>query len=217
MYHIIDIILAFSNQFWYFGIFIMMTIESSFMPFPSEIAMIPAGYNAALGHMNIYIAFLAWTAWAVLWATINYFLWKKLWAPMVRKLIHNYWRYIHLKESHYIVLETYFKKHGSITTFVGRFIPAIRQLISIPAGIFRMNYWKFLFYTTLGAGIWNMILIYIGYVAWQNDKLIRNMTSWVTLWLIAILWGIIVLYVMYVKKHTPELKELESTITHIKK
>ncbi|MCH8518256.1 DedA family protein [Candidatus Gracilibacteria bacterium] len=195
----------------------MMTVESSFIPFPSEIAMIPAGYNAALGNMNLYIAFFAGTFGAMLGATINYFLGKKLGGPVVRKLIHKYGKYIYLKESHYIKSETYFKRHGAITTLVGRFIPAIRQLISIPAGIFHMNYLKFLFYTTLGAGIWNAVLLYIGYVAGQNDQLVRNLTSQITLWLIIILGLIIILYISYVKKHTPELKELEEEIIHPKK
>ncbi len=217
LHHIIDTILAFSLQLWYVGIFIMMTIESSFIPFPSELAMIPAWYLSATWLMNIYIAFLAGTLWAMLWASVNYVLWKKLGWPVIKKLIHRYGKYILLKESHYTKSEKYFKQHWAITTLIGRFIPAIRQLISIPAGIFHMNYGKFLFYTTLWAGTWNAILLTIGYIAWQNDQLIRNLTSQITLWLIIILWAIVILYIQYVKKYTPQLKQIEEEIIHPKK
>ncbi len=159
MHHIVDYVLAFSESLGYWGIFIMMTIESSFIPFPSEVAMLPAGYLASLGRMNLYIAFLAGTLGALFGASINYFLGKYLGGPVVKRLIHRYGKYIFLKEDHYEASEEYFQKHGAITTLVGRFIPAVRQLISLPAGIFQMHYGKFLFYTALGAGTWNAILL----------------------------------------------------------
>ena len=214
LHHIIDIILAFSLQFGYIGIFIMMTIESSFVPFPSEIVMIPAGYNAALWNMNLYIAFISGTLWAMLWACINYILWWKLWWPVVRKLIHRYWKYILLNEHHYRKSEKYFKNHWAITTLVGRFIPAVRQLISLPAWIFRMNFWTFLFFTTIWAWTWNAILLWIWYFAGQNDQLVRNLTSQITLWLILVLGFMIIIYIQYVKKHAPELKDLEEEVIH---
>ena len=216
LHNIIDVILILSLEFGYLGIFFLMTIESSFIPFPSEIVMIPAGYNSALWNMNIYIAFLAGTLWAMLWACINYFLWWKLWGPVIRKLIHRYWKYILLKEHHYRKSEKYFKNHGAITTLVGRFIPAVRQLISLPAGIFRMNFWTFLLFTTLWAWTWNAILLGIGYFAGQNDQLIKNLTSQITLWIILILGFMVIIYIQYVKKHAPELKELEEEILHSK-
>jgi membrane protein DedA with SNARE-associated domain len=201
MHNLIDIILGLVEGMWYIGIFIMMMIESSFIPFPSEVAMIPAWYLASLGRMNIYLAFFAGTLGAMTWASINYFLGMYLGKPVVKSLIHKYGKYILLSEKHYIQSEVYFERHGSITTLVWRFIPAVRQLISIPAGIFRMHFWKFLFYTTLGAGTWNAILLGIWYIAGKNDELIRKLTSEVMWILVLVLGSIVIIYVQYVKKH----------------
>lgn len=158
----------------YTGIYLMMTIESSFIPFPSEVAMIPAWYLASLWQMNIYLAFLAWTLWALTGAIINYFIWIKLWWPVIKAIIHKYGKYIFLSSDHYDKAEIFFQKHGSITTFNGRFIPAVRQLISIPAWVFKMNFIKFIIYTWVWAWIWNIILLTIWYIAWENKELISE-------------------------------------------
>lgn len=152
----------------------MMTIESSFFPFPSEVAMIPAGYLASIWEMQFSIALFFGILWALLGASINYYLGMRLWGPIIHTLIQKYGKYIFLTDKHYTQAETYFQKHGAITTLLGRFIPAIRQLISIPAGVFKMNFAKFLFYTWLGAGIWNLILMLIGYIAGENSGLIQQ-------------------------------------------
>jgi len=131
----------------YIGIFIMMTIESSFIPFPSEVAMIPAGYLASQGTMNFIIAFIAGTLGALSGASINYILGKHFGAKIIKGMVHRYGKYIFVSEKHYLQSEVFFQKHGGITMFNGRFIPAVRQLISIPAGIFHMNYTKFTLYT----------------------------------------------------------------------
>lgn len=212
MHHIVDIILGLVEWMGYWGIFLMMTIESSFIPFPSEVAMIPAGYLASLGRMNIYIAFLAGTSWALLWASINYFLGKHLWAPIVRNLIDKYGKYILLSRDHYDASEKYFKAHGSITTLIGRFIPAVRQLISIPAGIFQMHFGKFLFYTAIGAGAWNAILLGIGYIAGKNDELIKKLTGEALLVTVVVLVSIVIAYVYYVKSQAKKLRKLEKEI-----
>ena len=170
------------DQFGYAGIFAMMTIESSFIPFPSEVAMIPAWYLSSTGEMNIILAFLAWTFWALFGASINYFLGKKLGSPIIKGLISKFGKYMFLSLRHYEQAETFFQKHGSVTTFNGRFIPAVRQLISIPAWVFHMNIPKFLFFTGLWAGIWNMILLGIWYVAWENKELIAEYSHEAILW-----------------------------------
>lgn len=162
------------GDWWYTGIYLMMTLESSFIPFPSEVAMIPAGYLASLWQMNIYFAFLAGTLWALTWATINYILWKKLWSVIIKSLIAKYGKYIFIKERHYEQAEIFFQKHGSITTFNGRFIPAVRQLISIPAWVFKMSFSKFVIFTSLWAWIWNIVLLTIWYIAWENKELITQ-------------------------------------------
>lgn len=168
----IDSVLGIFGQMWYLGIFIMMTIESSFIPFPSEVAMIPAGALIQRGEMTFFMALLAGTAGAWLGATINYILGRYLGWPVVKTLIHKYGKYIFLNESHYLQAEKFFQEKWAITTFVGRFIPAVRQLISIPAGAFRMNFAVFSLWTILGAWLWNVILLLIGYFFSDNQETI---------------------------------------------
>lgn len=214
MHELIEIIVSIVEQLWYMGIFIMMTLESSFVPFPSEVAMVPAGYLVAEGRMSLMLVFLAGTLWAMTGATINYFLGMHLWKPVVQKLIHNYGKYIFLNEEHYHKSERYFEKHGVITTLIGRFIPAIRQLISIPAGIFRMNYLTFCILTFIWAGTWNAILIWIGYIAGENSELIKSLKLEVMLVLLVILTVVVLAYIKYVKSQVKNLRKIEETIEH---
>jgi len=192
----------------------MMTLESSFIPFPSEVAMVPAWYLAGEGRMSLPFAFLAGTLWAMTGATINYLLWMHLWKPVVEKLVHNYGKYIFLNEEHYNKSEKYFEKHGAITMLVGRFIPAVRQLISIPAGIFKMNYLTFCILTFIWAGTWNGILLTIGYIAGENSDLIKSLKLEVMLWLFVVLWVVVFAYVQYVKSQAKKLRKIEETIEH---
>ena len=149
----------------YWTITLLMTIESSFIPFPSEVVVPPAAYKAAVGDsMNVYLVVLFATLGADLGALINYFLAKWLGRPIVYKFANSRFGHMCLideaKAQH---AEEYFDKHGALSTFIGRLIPAVRQLISIPAGLAKMKLGTFLLYTTLGAGIWNSILAAIGY------------------------------------------------------
>jgi len=146
--------------------------------------------------------------------TINYFLGMYLWKPIIQKTIHNYGKYILLNEHHYNKSEQYFEKHGIITTLIGRFIPAVRQLISIPAGIFRMNYLTFCILTFIWAGTWNAILIGIGYIAGENSELIKSLKLEVMLMLVVVLGTIVVAYVTYVKSQAKKLRKIEKTIQH---
>ncbi|MDR0658571.1 MAG: DedA family protein [Mediterranea sp.] len=149
----------------YWTIMILMTIESSFIPFPSEIVVPPAAYKAAINdEMNIYLVVLFATIGANLGALINYYLAKWLGRPIVYKFANSRFGHICLIDEEKVKrAEVYFDKYGVISTFIGRLIPGIRQLISIPAGLARMKLGTFLLYTTLGAGIWNCILAAIGY------------------------------------------------------
>ena len=199
---IIEQIVSIVWSLWYIGIFIMMLLESSFFPFPSEVAMIPAWYLAATWEMSFWVALLVWTLWALLGATINYFLGKKLWWPVIKALIKKYWKYLLLSLAHYEKSVKFFENHWSITTFLARFIPAIRQLISIPAWICKMNFAKFLFYTSLWAWIWNLILMVIWYLAWENKELIAKYSKEAMLWIL-IFWALIlVLYFLVNKSKT---------------
>lgn len=184
----------------YAGIFIMMTVESSFIPFPSEIAMIPAWYLSSLWQMNIYLAFLAGTLWAIAGSVINYFLWKKLGWPVIRALIHKYGKYILVNANHYDQAEKFFKKHGSVTTFNARFIPAVRQLISIPAWVFKMTFLKFIIFTGVWAGIWNIILLSIWYIAGENKELISEYSREAVIFTIIFIIFVSIIY-YFTNKH----------------
>ncbi len=188
----------------YFTITLFMTIESSFIPFPSEIVVPPAAYNACNPESGLYVTdnkflnilfvTLFATLGAILGALVNYYLAFFLGRPIV------YW-FVETKVGKLMLLskkgvekaENYFVDNGNISTFVGRLIPAIRQLISIPAGLAKMNIWKFLLYTTLGAFLWNTILSVLGYLAHGQKNLIDKYSSELTY----ILIGLGVAFVLY--------------------
>jgi membrane protein DedA with SNARE-associated domain len=193
MHDIINYIVTIAEQFWYIWIFLMMVLESSFIPFPSEVAMIPAWYLASTWKMNFLIAFAAWTAWALIWATINYLIAYKLWEKNIIRLIRKFWKFFFIKESHYIKSENYFLEHWVITIFLARFITVVRQLISLPAWAFKMNFRRFFFYTWLWAWLWNLWLMAIWYIAWENKELISKysyelLIGWILF--IIIIWSI---------------------------
>ncbi len=152
----------------YFTVALLMTIESSFIPFPSE-AVIPfAAYKAAQGNLNIFGVFLAGTVGALMGALINYYLAKYLGRPIVYKFAGSkLGRLLLLSEKKVEHAEDYFNRNGKSSTFIGRLVPAVRQLISIPAGLAEMNLRDFVIYTTAGAGIWNIILLVIGYFLYE--------------------------------------------------
>lgn len=194
LHQIVDLIVTTVWDWGYTGIFIMMMVESSFIPFPSELAMVPAGYLSSTGQMSFMAAFLFGTGWALFGATINYFLGKHFGWPTIKHMIKKYGKYILLNQDHYKKSTKYFKKHGAITTLIGRFIPAVRQLISIPAGIFNMDFSKFILYTGIGAGIWNLILLTIWFIAGENKELIAKYSGSA---LFAILFAAVLMWVIY--------------------
>jgi len=152
----------------YFTVALLMVIESSFIPFPSE-AVIPfAAYKAAQGELNIFGVVLAGTLGAMGGAYINYYLAKYLGRPLVYKFADSRaGRILLLSKAKVVHAEDYFRRNGKASTFVGRLVPAVRQLISIPAGLAGMNIRDFTIYTAAGAGIWNTILAVIGYYLYE--------------------------------------------------
>lgn len=151
----------------YWTIMLLMTIESSFIPFPSEIVVPPAAYFAMQegSHLNIYLVVLFATIGALLGAIINYYLALWVGRPIVYKFANSRIGHMCLIDAQKVEkAEQYFDKHGAISTFIGRLIPAVRQLISIPAGLARMKFTTFALFTSLGAGIWNIILAALGYM-----------------------------------------------------
>ena len=153
----------------YWVVTLFMTIESSFIPFPSEVIVPPAAWKA-MSHegMNIILVILFATIGADLGALINYYLAKWLGRPIIYKFANSRFGHMCLIDKEKVQhAEEYFRKHGAVSTFFGRLIPAVRQLISIPAGLSGMKLSSFLLYTTLGAGIWNIILALMGYFIYR--------------------------------------------------
>lgn len=159
-----EFILNLAQQIGYLGIISLMFLESSFFPFPSEVVMIPAGMLVAQGKMDIWMAIFMGILGSWLGALFNYYL--ALW--LGRPFIARYGRYFFLPGKKFNKVETFFLKHGEISTFTGRLIPVIRQYISFPAGLARMNIVLFLLFTGLGAGLWVSILVFIGYGVGKN-------------------------------------------------
>lgn len=148
----------------YINVMILMAVESSFIPFPSEVVVPPAAYMAAEGKMSFSLVLLFATFGSLIGATINYFLALFVGRPIVYKFAGSkFGRMCLLNEGKIMQAEKYFDKHGAIATLIGRLVPAVRQLISIPAGLARMNFGYFTLYTIIGAGFWNVVLACIGW------------------------------------------------------
>lgn len=158
-------LLNFTDSIGYWGVFLLMVIESSFIPFPSEIVIPPAAYLAQQGQFNIYLVILFGILGSLAGALVNYYLALWLGRPLVYKIVNKgFMRFFLLSELKILKAEKYFLKYGNISTFVGRLIPGVRQLISLPAGFSKMPMKSFLFYTFLGSGIWTSILALQGYL-----------------------------------------------------
>lgn len=154
----------------YYAVGGLMTLESSFVPFPSEVVIPPAVYVAlddnSHSGMNWWLVVLFGTVGALLGALINYYLSRWLGRPIIYAFANSKLGHLLQLSSEKIErAEAYFNEHGNVSTLVGRFIPVIRQLISIPAGLSKMNIWPFMFFTTLGAAAWNFVLALLGYLA----------------------------------------------------
>jgi len=184
------------GQLGYPGIVVLMFLESSFFPFPSEVVMPPAGYLAAKGKMSIGLSIFCGILGSILGALFNYLLAAK-WG---RELLIKYGRYFFLKESALVKAERFFQNHGHISTFIGRLLPGIRQYISLPAGLLRMPVSPFIIFTGLGSGIWVTILTYIGFFFGNNQALVKKYLNETTLILILFCGIIAVCYLIYLKK-----------------
>ncbi len=148
----------------YGTVFFLMLLESTVIPVPSELVVAPAAYHAAAGNLDIFLVILFSTIGADFGATINYVAGYYLGRPIIYRFANSKWgRMCLLNQEKVEHSERYFDNHGMVATITGRLIPGIRHLISIPAGLAKMNYWKFLLYTTVGAGVWNCILAVLGW------------------------------------------------------
>jgi len=196
LHDIAMIIVEWVEQFGYIGIFIMMFLESTFFPFPSEVAMIPAGYLAAKGDMNLIMAIVVGTLGSLMGALFNYYLAKKY----GRKGVLRFGKYFFFTEEKLEKMEAFFVNHGSFSTFVARLIPGVRQLVSLPAGLSRMPLDKFSLHTTLGAGIWVTVLVLLGYFLGENEALIKEYLHQIVLITLSIIAIATVIYVYMHKR-----------------
>ncbi|MDR0527166.1 MAG: DedA family protein [Spirochaetaceae bacterium] len=183
----------------YFTITLLMTVESSFIPFPSEVVVPPAAYKASRPEsgLNIIFVVIFATIGAIAGSTINYFLALFLGRAVIYKLAESkFGRMCLLSTEKVKKAENYFLKYGKISTFIGRLVPVIRQLISIPAGLAKMPFLPFVLLTTLGALIWNIILAFIGYIAHGQAALIDRYGREISYVMLA-LCGVFILYLIY--------------------
>ena len=177
----------------YGTIFFLMMLESTVVPVPSEFVVTPAAYHAASGQLDIWLVILAATIGADLGASINYFVALYVGRPVIYRFANSKWgKMCLLNQEKVEKSERYFDNHGIVATLTGRLIPGIRHLISIPAGLAKMNYWKFLLYTTIGAGVWHAILAGLGWYLHTivpeeqlNDK-ITEYAEYIKLFIIAL-------------------------------
>lgn len=170
MHALIDWILATVNGWGYAGIFILMALESTVLPIPSELVLIPAGYLAYRGEMSLTLILLAATVGSLAGAFVNYGF--ALWVG--RPFLERYGRYFFVRPALLHQTDAFFARHGAISTFAGRLLPGIRHLISLPAGLCRMKLAVFAFYTSLGAGLWSAVLIALGYFIGGNEDLLKT-------------------------------------------
>ncbi|MDX1808135.1 MAG: DedA family protein [Sulfurospirillaceae bacterium] len=180
----------------YTGIVVMMFLESSFFPFPSEVVMIPAGYLASQGEMSLTLVIFCGIFGAILGSLFNYYLAYKF----GRIAILKFGKYFFMDENRLMKIEDYFYRHGHISTFIGRLIPGVRQYISLPAGLGKMDLRLFSIFTALGAGIWVIVLVLLGYFIGQNQALIKEYLHLIMAVLALLLLIITILYVRKVKK-----------------
>lgn len=196
----------YANNMNYLSITLLMTVESSFIPFPSEIVIPPAAYVAGKEDstlhatdsypINVLLIVLFGTIGALLGAIINYLLAMWLGRPIIYAFADSKVGHLCLLSSEKVKkAEDYFNDHGKVSTFVGRLIPGIRQLISIPAGLSKMNFGQFLLYTFLGAGIWNIVLALLGYIAHGQMDLIHAYSHELSIAIMALL-AVAVIYFM---------------------
>jgi len=177
----------------YYTVFILMFIEGSVIPAPSELIVPPAAYRAAAGDLNIVVLLIVATAGALLGSTANYLAAYYLGRPIIYRFANSRLGHLCLLNQEKVEKsEKYFYDHGVIATLTGRLLPGIRQIISIPAGLSKMKFWKFALYTTVGAGLWNCVLASLGW--WlhsfvpkdQLNKRIEEYNSYIQIAIVAI-------------------------------
>lgn len=175
MSEIIDLLLIITAKMGYWGIFILMTIESSFIPFPSEIVVPPAAYLAQKGEMNLWLVIISGVLGSLTGAIINYYIAISLGRTIIYNLARTkVARMLLIDQETIKKAEDYFLRFGNLSTFICRLIPGVRQLISLPAGFAKMKFSNFIFYTLLGSTVWVAILALLGYYFGENEEILKR-------------------------------------------
>ena len=190
-FKLVATIVAIVGKLGYGGIIVMMFLESSFFPFPSEIVIPPAAYLAERGEMNIFIVVFCGILGSILGALFNYWLALKLGRPTLLR----YGRYVGITPESFDRTEDFLRKHGIFGTFIGRLIPVIRQYISFPAGLARLPLIPFVLATALGSGIWVIILAAIGYLVGNNQEMIVNYSHKTFYYLLPVIIIVCIVYI----------------------
>jgi membrane protein DedA with SNARE-associated domain len=180
----------------YPGIVFLMFIESTFIPLPSELVIPPAGYLISQQKMSWTGVIVSGTVGSLMGALFNYAIAIYLGRPFILK----YGKYFGISHGHFIKGETFFLKHGNISTFLGRLILGIRHYISFPAGLCKMNLMKFSFYTAFGAGIWVVVLAYLGYFVGNNKERIVEVSKQWSIYIIIACAALLAVYIFWHKK-----------------
>ena len=167
-------ILFFFEKSGYLGVFILMALESTLVPIPSEIIIPPAAYLAYKGNLSLSGVILSGTLGSLAGSLFNYFLALKIGRPVIIYFIKKYGKFFLITEKAFYKVENFWNNHGHISTFVGRLLPGFRHVISIPAGFAKMNLYLFSFFTSLGAGIWCSFLAFCGYFFGKNEILLKE-------------------------------------------
>lgn len=191
MHELIQWLVATIGALGYPGIFLLMAMESSVIPIPSEIVMPPAGYLAQRGEMNLVAVILLGTLGSLVGAYANYYAARHLGRPLILK----YGKYVLISEAKFRRVEQFFQDHGEVSTFVGRLLPVARHLISLPAGLTGMNHLRFSAYTLLGAGIWVTVLTLIGYFIGKHEDLVQKYSHQSLIGAIALSVVVVAVYV----------------------
>ena len=180
-------ITAFIEQTWYITVFVGMIMESMIFPIPSEAIMPFAGFLVATKHFTLQWVIIVSTIWSIIGSLLSYAIWYYGGKPFIRK----FWKYFLLDEEELEATEHFFHKRWSITIFISRFIPVVRHLISLPAGMGKMNLTKFIIYTTIGAGLRNAFLTFVGKYLKENREQVMEYSKIVDIVVLAILVWII--------------------------
>jgi len=196
IHSIINTLAAFINQVGYLGIFIGMFLESTLVPLPSELIMIPAGLAAEKGLMNIYLIIFVGVLGNILGAVFSYYLASSI----GRSLLFKIGKYFFVKAETIIKIEGFFQNHGSISIFLGRLLPGFRHFISLPAGIAKMDMKLFLTYTAIGSTLWNIVLTFLGFFIGRNQELIEHNLQKIIVITLVVCAAILLIYILKSRK-----------------